>query len=223
MDKRPREETAIEAAIKRARTEYVPPPPNPTTSTNPAIQAAIAQAALIQQQQQQALMASVAATLNSSRAVLGTVPGTVPGTKRAAPLVLKLDAQGREIDAKGNLVQDVSKDSVATLKVNARGKSAVSANNPYLAHRSRHAGAPDGGDPAWPEGEEDDGPAAITSDPRIKIKSREKRAKRAFVFVAPGAHTKAAEKMRTVQGWSLGLTSHTLSPVITSRVCCRTV
>lgn len=86
------------------------------------------------------LEASIAAQIASTTAALGLttapLPAPAPAPKKAKDFSLRLDEQGRQIDAEGRVVQERMSLPAATLKANLqKQKEKEKKNNPYLAHR----------------------------------------------------------------------------------------
>lgn len=96
--------------------------------------------------------------------------------KKAQYRPLLLDSLGREIDEKGNLVKKT--EQIKTLAANvAIGQAQKKKENPYLSHRAH----------VPKESEQvQTTPDLPIHDERIKIASRDLKAKRAFNFVEAG-------------------------------------
>jgi U4/U6 small nuclear ribonucleoprotein PRP3 len=131
-------------------------------------EAKIAKALEIQQNIQQQLQ-SVSSSLTAAK-------GAAKSTYMPAPLLL--DAQGRAIDAAGQLVKEAAKPAaISTLQINKPAEAAV--KNPYLSHRKEVS---------------DD--RMSTFDKRIKATNRQSRAKGSFQFVKAGTYVKQADIQR---------------------------
>ena len=118
-------------------------------------------------------------------------------------MALMLDAQGRQIDAKGNLVGGAATRE-ASVKANQRAAAAARVN-PYLAHRERAAAAKVQPPPAAVDGAEGAAEAgAIVEeaappsnvDSRIKSGKRRVARKSTFKFLEKGALVAQGDKMR---------------------------
>ncbi|CAM9894544.1 unnamed protein product [Ascophyllum nodosum] len=148
----------------------------------PQAEASAAQAAA-KAAEMAALAAKIRASLSNATlpaASMGPIAGAEDDTnglaarsKKAQDHTLRLDEQGRQVDAEGKLVRQ---GPVLTLKANRLGGKA---HNPYLQHSTV-----------------DETDATQVVDPRVQTGSRDKRAKRAFNFVEEGTYVKQGENLR---------------------------
>ncbi len=145
---------------------------------------------LVNAQALAALQASVAAQLAATsqllqdKSILAPV-SLQPAAKKAATHILRLDAQGNEIDEQGKIIAKVAK-PVRNVSNNQRMNESAERKsekkfNPYLAHLNKEAKA-----------NEDESVISV-QDPRIHVSSREVHARKALQFVEAGSYIKAQE------------------------------
>ena len=213
MPKRTRSEPAPSGAKKKRRSRFGDAPAAAAaavTTVEPASAAAAAalekarRAALIQSQlsaQIASVEKSLAKPAARRRGRWGSAPAAAAsssGSTTARPMALMLDAQGRQIDAKGNLVGGAA---TRTASVKANQRAAAQARvNPYLAHRERAVvakvapPAAEGAAEAAAVAEEAAPPSNV--DTRIKSGKRRVARKSTFKFLEKGALVAQGDKMR---------------------------
>jgi U4/U6 small nuclear ribonucleoprotein PRP3 len=171
--------TTAAAAATTTNASAVPVAvPSLTPQQAAAIAAARAAAAAMNVQQQQQQQQPAAATLS---ATLG-----LPANVSARPMALRLDEQGREIDASGQLVKTE--------------RHASSLANQSVLNSQSEAARRDASDARarafLRQGADDDANSATTMAAQSNAKSRARRANRGLAFVEPGSLVERAEKAR---------------------------
>ena len=188
MDKRKREdggEDGGDGEKKQRRSRFSDsavelPPPSAAAPGLSALQAQLAQ--------QIASVSSLLSTAQQNKAA-----------KKAANYTLKLNAEGKEVDDKGNVVNHdlrLIRSAAANIAVEQQQRKSKK-ENPYLAHRVAAAAAGGGKDRAAAPETEDAPAAAPGVDERIRANPiREMRAKKALKFVEAGSYLQQAEELR---------------------------
>ena len=120
------------------------------------------------------------------------------------PIALMLDAQGRQIDAAGNLVEARGAAALRTVKANRNVAAAPTRVNPYLRHRVvapppvAVAAAAQGAEGA--EGAAPAAPVVVAApsnvDERIRVKPRRAARKATFKFIEKGALVAKGDALR---------------------------